>query len=535
MPVQNSHKVFFRPSDEEIRKIPNPSFRHFLHIPFFIPSIALAISAGLTLLVPWCLVQVIDQGISGENYDQLALWLAVAVLSQALSGIFRFWGTCAISQYGLKLEKERLIHLYHRVMHADLRALPELSQGSAMGQMKFAASCERQFLETLYLQGVPLLITTFGACLALLTLSPGLAICSLTLIPISGLLWFWMKRRIRPAARLEYENQENLYRHLVDTFRAIMPIRALHQTHRFSAQFDEIAASCQTSGYVLQRKLAVQSPFFDVLQAIALLAIFGLGGYWTVKGELSLGALLGFQLYLSRFFGLLRGGTGIFGAWQHYQEGHTRAYALDTLPTAPEPVFYETAPSEVLRIENLSFSFDHHEVWQNKSLVIREGERHAILLPSGGGKTTLARCILGLYPISSGKIRLPGASSTCVGFVPQENVLFDGSLRENIGMMCAQMDDAQYQSLLYMCGLEPLEARLKSDSIGEQGLRLSGGEQRRVMLARALASNPRLLIIDQMASELEPDLCRSIFSRISSQMPHLGILYLGHRLPEWDF
>ena len=85
-----------------------------------------------------------------------------------------------------------------------------------------------------------------------------------------------------------------------------------------------------------------------------------------------------------------------------------------------------------------------------------------------------------------------------------------------------------------MCGLEGVAGRLGDQALGERGGKLSGGEQRRVMLARALANSPRLLIIDQMASELEPELCRTIFERIQSCFPSMAILYLGHRLPEWE-
>ena len=188
----------------------------------------------------------------------------------------------------------------------------------------------------------------------------------------------------------------------------------------------------------------------------------------------------------------------------------------------------------VLHLDKVCFSFGEHVIWQDKSLIIKKGEFSAILLPSGGGKTTLARCILGLYPISSGSIAVPDGDVRNVGFVPQENVLFDGSIRDNISMMCGIMDDAKFENIIEMCGLEELYGRLKDECIGEQGARLSGGEQRRVMLARALAGEPKLLIIDQMASELEPELCRLIFDRIHEKMPELGILYLGHRMPEWD-
>ena len=101
-------------------------------------------------------------------------------------------------------------------------------------------------------------------------------------------------------------------------------------------------------------------------------------------------------------------------------------------------------------------------------------------------------------------------------------------------MLCPDLSDDDFNHLLYICCLEPLAKQIGRDSIGEAGSRLSGGEQRRVMLARALANRPKLLIIDQMTSEIEPELCQTIFSRIVEDNPKIGILYLGHRQPEWD-
>lgn len=523
----------FISSADEVAQVPRPKLRDFIQRKYLLPDIGLAVSAVLSILVPWCLVQVIDQGITNHDYQVLGSWVLAAALCQGASGLMKFISTCTISKYALEIEKKRISHLYRHIMQADLRALPEMPQGSAMGQIMSTSRCERLFFETLHQQGIPLAVTAVGTCLALLALSPMLAVCSLGILPVAAILWFWMKRRIRPAARQDYENQEALYQFLNDTFRAIIPIRALHQTDKFTDQLDEIATSNQTSSYQLLLKLAIQGPFFDVLQAFVLIAVFGLGGYWVINGSLSIGALLGFQLYLTRLFSLLRGGTSIFGTWQHFLEGRVRAATIESLPSAPAPAFLKTEPSEVLRLDNISFSFDTHEVWHRKSLIIHQGERHAVLLPSGSGKTTLARCILGLYPISEGSISLPGASSRSIGFVSQENILFDGTIRENISLMSTSIDDAHYDRLVQICAIEELVARFKDESIGEQGARLSGGEQRRVMLARALASTPDLLIIDQMASELEPELCRTIFDRIRENMPQMGILYLGHRMPEW--
>lgn len=482
---------------------------------------------------PWCLVQAIDLGIAARDWVALSVWLGGMALAYILAGVLRYVGRCRILKIGLDLERRCMNRLFGCVMHADIRALPETMQGEYMGQILLAASNERAFVEMMYAQGVPLATTAVGSFAVLLTLSWPLAVVCLGCFPFAALLWRWMRRQIRPAARCEYESREGVYRIIAEVFGALVPIRALRREDKFCRRFEEQSSWCQETGYALGRKMAIQGPFFDFLQATVLVAVFGVGGIEVMSGDASVGVLLGFQVYLARLFGLMRSGTGLFGAYQHFIEGSARARDIERLPQAEGGTFGVCVWPEVLRIDHLTFSFGARVVWDDFSLVLREGEKHAILLPSGRGKTTLARCILGLYPVSRGTVSLPSGTPDGVGFVPQENALFDGTLYDNVSIMCEDLDQASYKRLLTVCGLEGVAGRLGDQALGERGGKLSGGEQRRVMLARALANSPRLLIIDQMASELEPELCRTIFERIQSCYPSMAILYLGHRLPEW--
>ncbi len=496
------------------------------------PALWMGISALLALVYPWCLVKVIDDGVSRSDETAIIWWLSGAVISLILSGILRYLARRLIAQQAIDAEKKTLKHLYSRVFSADLREIPDHAQGEFMGQILSCGAAQHAFIEALYDQGIPLLCTAVGTLIALMSLSWSLALASLVLFPIAAVLLVWVRRRIRPATRHHYETQEKLFRDIVEDFRAMVSIRALHQTNRFSQRFSETVDNRAAAAFDLNDKQAIQGPILDILQAVMLGIIFGIGSFCVLHSELTVGVLVGFQIYMARLFVLIRSGVGLFGSYQHYIEGIARAQTIDNLKLI-QPQTPEIAQSpELLRIEHMTFGFDTHPVWNDKSLIVSEGQLETILLPSGGGKTTLARCILGLYPLQSGTIAVPDGNPATIGFVPQENVLFDGTLYDNISLMCAHLEDAEYQRILDICIIADLEKRFKNQTIGEQGMKLSGGEQRRVMLARALAGSPKCLIIDQMVSELEPELCRNIFRNIREAYPKLGILYLGHRMPE---
>ena len=492
-------------------------------------------SALLVLLFPWCLVKVIDIGLTGMNGTAVAVWLSCACASLAVSGIVRYYARRSVRQLSLDAEKQMLRQLYASVFRADLRELPDHAHGKLMGQILSASSAKRTFVESVYEQAIPIVCTTLGTFGALLALDWPLALICCAIIPFSLPLFFWMRRRIRPAARKLYESQETMFRSLVESFRAMIPIRALHQTERFQNRFDQDVSSRSDATFDLQNKMAVQGPFLDILQATVLAAVFGIGSMFIFDGTLTVGILVGFQIYLARMFGLVRSCTGLFSAYQHYIEGLARADEITAIQPASKICLNTAQPPYVLQIEHLRFGFGDHVVWDDASLSVKAGHLETILLPSGAGKTTLARCILGLYPVWSGTIAIPGGDPKTIGFVPQDNVLFDGTLLDNISLMCPDLPESQYRKILSICALDAIAERFADTTIGEQGAKLSGGEQRRVMLARALASAPKLLIIDQMVSELEPDLCRSIFAAMRQAYPEMGILYLGHRMPEIDY
>ncbi len=512
-----------------------PQFKKFFKRAYILSSLWLLAASCLMLSVPWYIVQIIDRGIVQQDMHALALYLVLAAASQACAGICRYIGNNRIMHHALSLSRERQKTLYQKVMSADLMSFPQIAQGKALGQLLTAARSEQSFFEILYRQCMPLIVSAVITLGALFMLSWKLACLSIMLLPLAGFLWLYLKKRIRSETRASYESWENVYRVLADSFRTLIPIRALHLTDHFSRKFDDVSGQCLDTGYRLQKTVGVQAPAFDIIQALILVALFGFGGMQVMHGELSIGILLGFQVYLSRLFSLVRNGTGIFGAYQSLMEGQSRARALEALPPAPHLELQAACAPELLRIDGLCFAFGTRNIWHDFNFSLAEGEYRAILLPSGSGKTTLARCILGLYPHPKGTICIPDGDSRTIGFVPQDNTLFNGSIRDNIAFAHEQpITDEAFTRVFKACCLENVCAHFGDEPIGEYGAKLSGGEQRRVMLARALANNPKLLIIDQLASELEPDLCRQIFRNIRQMAPKLGILYLGHRAPEWD-
>jgi ABC-type multidrug transport system fused ATPase/permease subunit len=187
---------------------------------------------------------------------------------------------------------------------------------------------------------------------------------------------------------------------------------------------------------------------------------------------------------------------------------------------------YLNSPETVINILNLS---------------VRQGESFGIVGPSGSGKSTLADLILGLLEPDSGSIQISGVNPSCalnrwpgkIGYVPQEVQILDGTIRENIvfGSTVVSSDDTLLK-LLHLVQLSDLVSSSEelNSQVGENGSRLSGGQRQRLGIARALYTNPSLLILDEISSALDAETESAITSLLESLKGHVTIILIAHRL-----
>ena len=273
------------------------------------PKLTFSIAAGVALsvvfglAVPICLVKVIDSGLARGDFNATLYWVLCAAGAQAVSGLIGYISKRQAHREALESESEARTSLYALATGADLRAMTDNDHGTTMGRILFAATSLREWTEIRYTQGIPLVVSGAGTVSILATLSWPLACLTLALLPMGAVMWLWLRRRFRPSARQNFEAQENVYRIIIETFRALPFIRAMRKQDEFSKRFGTACQTCVTTGTRLQSQLAIQGPFFDIYQALVLVAVFGVGGHAVIEGSFSLGALVGFQLYLARQIG----------------------------------------------------------------------------------------------------------------------------------------------------------------------------------------------------------------------------------------
>ncbi|MBV2187096.1 MAG: thiol reductant ABC exporter subunit CydC [Rhizobium sp.] len=209
---------------------------------------------------------------------------------------------------------------------------------------------------------------------------------------------------------------------------------------------------------------------------------------------------------------------------------------------ADEPVSKSPVPSNppLLKVEGLACRQRERLLFRGLDFSVRTGETLALVGASGAGKSTLLSVVRGLMASAEGTVWIDGHSigtysdaerAACIGYLPQRTALVSGTIADNLRIACpAASDDLLWQSLKIACLDEVVAEKGGLDSqLGEAGLGLSGGERRRLALARMLLRQPRIILLDEPTEGLDADMAQSVLARLRSAFPEAAILVAAHR------
>jgi subfamily B ATP-binding cassette protein HlyB/CyaB len=362
----------------------------------------------------------------------------------------------------------------------------------------------------------------------------------LTLIVIASLIpYIILSAAITPVLRRRLDEQfqqgAKNQAFLVESITGIEPVKAMAVENHMTRRWDEQVAAFVTSCFKTQNLGNIAGQISQLVSKITSVAILWYGAHQVIQGELTVGALIAFNMFAGQVTApVLR----LVQLWQDFQQVSISVKRLgDILNVPPE---YQQSSGNVLsevkgavRFANVSFAYrpDAAPVVAEVNLAIRPGEIIGIVGRSGSGKSTLTRLIQRLYFPSSGQIFIDGIDIAQtdphwlrkqIGVVLQETQLFNGSIRDNISLAMPDASLEQVIDVARLAGAHDFisEFPLGYDTpVGEQGGQLSGGQKQRIGIARALMTKPKLLIFDEATSALDyeseeiiqrnmPDICR---------------------------
>ena len=365
------------------------------------------------------------------------------------------------------------------------------------------------------------------------------------IVALSLLIAPMFQQRLQEQFKLGARNQAFLTEYVV----GMETVKSLQLEPQLNGKYGTYLASYLRANFATRQLANTYNTFSNLLEQMMSLLILGIGAYTVMHSrEFTIGMLVAFQMFSGR---LSQPMLRLVGLWQQFQQARLSVDRLGDLMNAPtEP--YSVVPAREasgrgeIRIESIAFRYAEHLplVYEDLSLTVMPGQMIGIMGPSGCGKSTLAKLLQGFYQPSAGRILIDGTDIRYLsanelrshfGVVPQETMLFSGTIYDNLQMASP---NASFEQIVAACKMAEIHSVIEAlpqgyqTEIGERGAGLSGGQKQRIAIARALLKRPNILIFDEATSALDGTTAEHFAQTINALKGRVTILFITHALPK---
>lgn len=509
-------------------------------------GILILLDIGLDLLFAWFLERVTDAAVAG-NAAEVWRMLGIGIGALLAIVVVRYLRAYSVSVASSWVKRDIRNALMQHVLRLPTSSFEARHSGDLVSRFSNDMNALEGAVGRTVLQLVSGPLAALAASIYLLRLNWQLAILCLLLGPLILLQGAVFGRALRTNSQRLQSLLGTVNAFLTEVFGGHVVIKAFAMErgifHRYTRDNDDLSALEVRNG----RLRAGLSAVTYALALLMFLLALGVGAVYVTNGLITVGGLIAFVNLLNRVVAPFGDLAHIWGSFQKSLAAADRVFQILDEPVElqelPVPQPAGRALEKGLTLERLTFSYDGgRNVLDGIDLHIPAGKITAIVGPSGAGKSTLFKLILGLYKPSSGSIRFDGVEiaamapselRSLIAFVPQDPVLFQGTVFENIayGRPGASREDVIRAARL--ANAHDFIAELPQGyytEIGERGTRLSGGQKQRIAIARSILKDAPILLLDEATSALDSQSEAAVQSALDRLMVGRTTLVIAHRL-----
>ena len=501
--------------------------------------------AGLAVAALTPLVQkvIVDDVVLADRRP-LAPWLALLVAA----GLFRF-GAAHVRRFvggrvGLGVQHDLRTAIFERLQRLDFARHDEAQTGQLVSRAGADVTLVQGLLAYLPLQlgNLVLLLVSLGA---MAFLSPLLTLVAVAVVPVLLLLALRLRSTVFPAAWDAQQRAGEVAGVVDESVTGVRVVKAFGQEERELGRLDAAGRSLFASRMRAARIESRYNATFQAIPALAQVAVLGFGGWLAIDGRLSLGSFLAFSSYMVQLVAPVRMLSAMLVVGQQARAGAERIFELlDSNPVVTERADAAELPpvrGEV-RFEDVTFGYLRSApVLAGFSLTVRPGETVALVGSSGSGKSTVAMLLPRFYDVGGGAVRVDGVDVRDVtfdslrrqiGVVFEETFLFSDTVRANIAYGRPDASDEEVVAAARAAEADGFISALPhgyATVLGEGGLSLSGGQRQRLALARALLTDPRVLVLDDATSAVDAGVEEEIHATLRRLLAGRTTLLVAHR------
>ncbi|CAN5736495.1 ABC transporter ATP-binding protein [soil metagenome] len=503
----------------------------------------------LDLAIPRLIQRIIDQGIEKQN-QQVVIQTGLLMLGiSVLSTIIAVGNNNFSVQVGENLARDLRDAIFLKIQSLSYGNLDRMPTGQLMVRLSSDSGAFQRLVQISLRIGTRAPMLMIGSLILMFNTSRGLALTLLPLLLVTSVIIVFFVVRMEPFFRTVQQKLDHLNTVLQENVAGARLVKAFVRADFEGARFETSNEAFTDQSVKVMQFMSTMSPVLTVCINIGMVIVIWVGGLDTIRGDLSVGQIVAFTNYLLTTMTPLVMMTFLSNTWASGIASARRInQVLDTVPEIQELPQAQTLPANSpgrIVFENVGFHYNgdtDEAVLDGINLIAEPGQTVAILGATGAGKTTLVNLVPRFYDVSSGRILLDGVDIrelqqdsllAQMSIVPQETVLFSGTVRDNVRYGAP---DASEEAVLAAAKAAQAHNFILTlpqgydTHVEERGVNLSGGQKQRIAIARALLTQPKILILDDSTSAVDVETETKIQAALDNDMREHTTLVVAQRI-----
>ncbi|MEI7512267.1 MAG: ABC transporter ATP-binding protein [Candidatus Uhrbacteria bacterium] len=496
-------------------------------------------SNAIALSLPRLVANGIDAYSTGAFDPTATLWTfgILVIVIMVLS-----YGVSALQAYvGETVARDMRQSVADKISRQTFAFVQQVGSSKLLTNLTSDMDSVKMFISMAVVSLVSSVFFTLGASALLIVTDWKLGLCVLTLVPAVGFLFYTVFSKVGVLFRASRKVIDRLNRTINESILGAALVRVLNARSQEEVKFHEVNTEAQDNGLAILRIFSSMIPIMTFISSMATLVILGYGGHFVIIGEMTLGQLSAFNSYLSMLiFPIMMIGF-MSNAISRASASYERVVEVLDAPVLSEGGDVKATLRGDIELKHVSLVVGEKAILKDVSFALKAHSRTAIIGPTAAGKTQLLYALTGLVEPTSGEILVDGrllatydrqSLHAQLGLVFQDSIIFNLTIRENI-KFGQQISDEAFKKAIETAELDDFIASLPDGldtRVSERGTSLSGGQKQRVMLARALAINPTILLLDDFTARVDSNTEHRILANVAKNYPDLTLVSVTQKI-----
>ena len=497
------------------------------------------LGSGINMLIPKIIAHGIDT-FSTNKFNSGSVIIQFLVAG-TLIFIFTFLQNIIQTYASERVAKDLRTQLSDKISRQSYAFVLKSNPSKLLTNLTSDIDSVKMFVSMAFVTIISSVFVIAGTSVLLILINWKLALAVISIVPVIGGAFFIVLRKVRVLFKRGREVIDSLNKIINESIMGSALIRVLNSQQPESMRFLESNLESRNLGMSILRMFATLIPVIMFVANLAVVTILALGGHFVVAGTMSLGNFAAFNSYLLLLiFPILMIGF-MSNIIAQASASYVRINEVLEAPATDEGGTIDSNIKGDIVLKNVSLFYGDKPILKNISFSIKAGSKTAIIGPTAAGKSQLLYLLTNLISPDSGSIEFDGISTekytkeifhSQIGFVFQDSVIFNMSLRENIAFNDKVTNESLEKAIAtaeLTDYIESLPQKLDT-VVSERGTTLSGGQKQRIMLARALAINPKILLLDDFTSRVDKKTENKILCNLENNYPHLTLISVTQKI-----